>query len=112
MVPQAAAPVLPPSAAASRKKQKPRGQLLLSEEDEAKFTAAFNLLDADGDGEIDAEELKDLMTRLGYKPHDDDIAGLIALADQDDSGTINLREFLQLMVGAVKDKALKAQYIA
>ena len=46
------------------------------------------------------------MTKLGYHPHDDDIAGLIALADQNDDGTINQREFLQLMVGAVRDKAL------
>ena len=52
------------------------------------------------------------MTKLGYQPHDDDIAGLIALADQNDDGTINQREFLQLMVGAVKDKALQGQYIA
>ena len=52
------------------------------------------------------------MTKLGYKPHDDDIAGLIALADANDDGTINLGEFLQLMVGAVKEKALKGQYIA
>ena len=31
-----------------------RQQLLLSAEDEAKFIAAFNLLDADGNGEIDS----------------------------------------------------------
>jgi calmodulin len=89
-----------------------RKQILLSPEDEVKFTAAFDLFDANGDGEIDSGELQALMTKLGYKPHDDDIAELIALADQNDDGTINSREFLQLMVGAVKDRALKAQYIS
>jgi calmodulin len=89
-----------------------RKQILLTPEDEVKFTAAFDLLDADGDGEIESGELHALMTKLGYTPHDDDIADLIALADQNDNGTINLREVLQLMVGAIKDKALKTQYIA
>jgi len=100
--------------AASQPPPKPvvRKQILLSQEDEAKFTAAFNLLDADGDGEIDSAELDTVMTRLGYKPHGDDLADLIALADENDDGTINLREFLQLMVGAVKDRVLKLQYIA
>lgn len=100
--------------AASQPPPKPvvRKQILLSQEDEAKFTAAFNLLDADGDGEIDSAELNTVMTRLGYKPHADDLADLIALADENDDGTINLREFLQLMVGAVKDKVLRLQYIA
>jgi len=39
-----------PPAPAGKKSNKPRGQILLSEEEEVKFTAAFNLLDADGDG--------------------------------------------------------------
>lgn len=89
-----------------------RKQILLTPGDEVKFSAAFDLLDANGDGQIESTELEELMTSLGYKPHEDDIADMIALADQNDDGTINLREFLQLMVGAVKDKALKTQYIA
>jgi len=37
---------------------------------------------------------------------------MIALADQEDDGKIELEEFLQLMVGAIKDKMIKTQYVA
>ena len=50
-------------------------------ENEEKFINAFNAFDTDNSGEIDSSELQDLMTKLGYKPHPDDIDEIIELAD-------------------------------
>ena len=77
-------PVVPAKASISVKpKEEPKQQIqpLLSPEDEEKFIAAFKLLDTDEDGEINDYELEGLMTKLGYKPHADDISEMISLAD-------------------------------
>ena len=67
---------------------------------------AFTLFDTDGDGTIDATELKVAMRALGFAPQEDgeieaEIARMMADIDGDGSGTIDFDEFLE----AVTDKA-------
>ncbi len=67
---------------------------------------AFTLFDTDGDGTIDATELKVAMRALGFAPQEDgeieaEIARMMADIDGDGSGTIDFDEFLE----AVTEKA-------
>ena len=61
---------------------------------------AFALFDTDGDGTIDATELKVAMRALGFAPQEDgeiedEIARMMADIDGDGSGTIDFDEFLE-----------------
>ena len=61
---------------------------------------AFTLFDTDGDGTIDATELKVAMRALGFAPQEDgeiedEIARMMADIDGDGSGTIDFDEFLE-----------------
>ena len=63
-----------------------------------KLQDAFTLFDTDGDGAIDATELKVAMRALGFAPQEDgEIARMMADIDSDNSGTIDFDEFLQAM---------------
>ena len=63
-----------------------------------KLQDAFTLFDTDGDGAIDATELKVAMRALGFAPQEDgEIARMMADIDSDGSGTIDFDEFLQAM---------------
>ena len=62
------------------------------------FRDAFNSVDKDGSGEIDARELKQLCEECGEVLTDDDVAKMMAMADSDGSGRIDFWEFVTLMV--------------
>ena len=49
--------------------------------------------DADGSGNIDAEEIKALMESLGKEPTDAHISSMMGFADKDGGGTIDFSEF-------------------
>uniref|UniRef100_A0A183AZ29 Calmodulin n=1 Tax=Echinostoma caproni TaxID=27848 RepID=A0A183AZ29_9TREM len=71
---------------------------------------AFSIYDQNGDGQIDAAELKGVMWRLGYKPSDAEVREMIRKVDFDskihsiirhlnlESGTISFPEFIAMMV--------------
>ena len=56
--------------------------------------AMFGRFDADGSGEIDAGELRALLTTLGKEQSDDELAVALAALDTDGDGSISYEEFL------------------
>ena len=63
----------------------------------AKFESLFMLLDAEGSGGINEEELADLMPRMGVFLSEEELHQYFASVDSDGSGEIDFQEFLQLM---------------
>ena len=57
----------------------------------------FKVFDANGDQFITADELKNVMKRLGQNLSDDEINLMITEADTDGDKRINFKEFVQLM---------------
>ncbi|KAF2206497.1 hypothetical protein CERZMDRAFT_115709 [Cercospora zeae-maydis SCOH1-5] len=77
----------------------------LSEEEKQHYREAFSVFDKNGDGEISAVELGDVMRSLGLKPTDGELQDMLHEVDSDNSGTIDINEFLALMshVGSAQD---------
>lgn len=63
----------------------------------SEFKDAFDSVDLDRSGEIDATELKKLCEWCGEILTDDDVARMMAMADTDGSGKIDFWEFVTLM---------------
>jgi len=57
----------------------------------------FRMLDKDGSGSIDAQELGRAMYELGMQVSAADVSAIIAAADKNKSGTIELDEFMQAL---------------
>ena len=60
---------------------------------ETELREAFKLFDADGDGMIDADELKTLITKVGGEMADAEAKALIHAADKDGNQGIDFNEF-------------------
>ncbi len=58
--------------------------------------AAFDRFDLNGDGHIDAHEIKTVMAEIGAPLTDGEVAEMIAKADADGNGMIDFQEFLTL----------------
>lgn len=71
----------------------------MDEEQKEEIKEAFNLFDTDGSGSIDARELKAAMRALGFQVKKAEIRKMIADVDKDESGTIDLDEFTEMMTG-------------
>eukprot|EP01061_Rhynchopus_euleeides_P006575 TRINITY_DN15624_c0_g1_i1.p1 TRINITY_DN15624_c0_g1~~TRINITY_DN15624_c0_g1_i1.p1 ORF type:complete len:176 (+),score=76.59 TRINITY_DN15624_c0_g1_i1:268-795(+) len=94
----------------SRKKGGPakgapsRMQMDLTEEQEADLKEAFNLLDSEGYGTIDARDLKVALRALGYEPQKDKMKKIISEIDKDSmSGTLLYEEFKRIMTEKLFD---------
>jgi len=59
----------------------------------------FMEMDEDGSGDIDVPELGRAMERLGKPKNQLELKKMIDEVDSDKSGTINYREFLEMMLG-------------
>ena len=57
-------------------------------------------MDKDGDGNISAEDLKQVMRQLGARLSLEDVEEMIKVADKNGSGKVNLDEFLNIMMMA------------
>ncbi|KAG0539834.1 hypothetical protein BDA96_03G356100 [Sorghum bicolor] len=75
----------------------------LSEDQIAEFKEAFSLFDKDDDGCITTKELGTVMRSLGQNPTEAELQDMIAEVDSNNSGTIDLQEFLGLMARKMKD---------
>nr|ABK21927.1 unknown [Picea sitchensis] len=75
----------------------------LTEEQIAEFREAFSLFDRDGDGSITTKELSTVIRSLGQNPTEAEIQDMINEVDTDGNGTIDFREFLDLMAHKIKD---------
>ena len=70
---------------------------VMTKDDLDKVKAAFQKFDTDGSGEIDAVELCAAMRKLGHKMNIEQCEQAIASVDEDESGEIDLNEFIVLM---------------
>ena len=59
----------------------------------------FREFDKDGSGNIDRGELDTVFNELGSDFSDDELQRMIALADKDESGTLNYEEFITYVFG-------------
>ncbi|XP_063691172.1 calmodulin-A-like isoform X3 [Bolinopsis microptera] len=75
----------------------------LSEEQIAEFREAFSLFDKDGDGTITTTELGTVMKSLGQSPCESDLQDMINEVDADGNGTIDFKEFLEMMTKHMKE---------
>lgn len=60
---------------------------------------AFRAFDLDGNGQIDRDELKQVLEKLGESLTDEEIAEMIAEADTNGDGVISYEEFRAMMKG-------------
>ena len=72
----------------------------LSKEKLEEFKAAFTLFDRNGDGFLDASELKATMAGLGERVTDAQAAEMIVAADSNGDGKLDFGEFVAMMGGA------------
>jgi calmodulin len=72
---------------------------LLAPSQRVEFTDAYNLIDADGDGEITLVELRRLMDSVGEERSDEDLVNVIAQSRQgmDGKEVLTYRDFMGLM---------------
>lgn len=64
---------------------------------EAELQEVFNVFDRDGNGFISFDELKLAMANLGERLTTEELKAMMAAADTDGDGQINLAEFTEMM---------------
>lgn len=64
---------------------------------EKELSDAFNILDEDGSGEIDAKEFEFVMLHLGQDFTAAEIKDMIKAADTNKDGSIDKKEFITVM---------------
>jgi Ca2+-binding EF-hand superfamily protein len=65
--------------------------------DTSRYEATFNIVDADGDGLIDADEMQGVMRALGDEITAERAAEVVAAVDTDGDGRVSLEEFAVFM---------------
>ncbi|XP_060585615.1 calmodulin-like [Ruditapes philippinarum] len=66
-------------------------------EPEEQLREAFKVFDKDGNGKLNANELKQSMTNLGERLSKEDIEYMIKMADVTGDGNVNYEEFIRVM---------------
>ena len=72
---------------------------------------AFKIFDRDGNGYIDAKELKQVVTRLGQVLTSDEADEFMLEADLDGDGKLDYNEFVRMMLQEAWSKKDKLTYI-
>ena len=67
------------------------------EDAEEEMLEAFKVFDSDGNGNISADELRQIMANLGEKLTDEEVDEMVKEADIDGDGQINYEEFVRMM---------------
>ena len=67
------------------------------------FKEAFDIFDKDKDGYITIKELDQIMKNLGQSPTESELQDMINEVDIDGSGTIDFRDFLEVMMKRLKE---------
>jgi len=73
------------------------------------YRDTFAIFDKDGNGEITATELGEVMRSLGQNPSESELQDMINEVDADNSGTVDLEEFLQMMAHQPKSVDLETE---
>merc|ERR1712093_970804 len=79
-------------------------EVQVSDKDLEEYREAFQLLDTDKSGMIDAMELGFCMRALGFEPTPEEIKDMLAKTDQDGNGTVEFNEFVDLLSGRMDRK--------
>eukprot|EP00049_Salpingoeca_infusionum_P021695 m.4172 g.4172 ORF g.4172 m.4172 type:complete len:153 (-) comp4435_c0_seq1:2344-2802(-) len=66
---------------------------------EADYIEGLRVFDKDGNGTINAAELRHVLASLGEKLSDDDLDALLANVPIDSSGCVNYQEFVRIVMG-------------
>ena len=74
----------------------------LAEEQVDELKDAFSLFDKDGDGSIDCDELRTVMTSLGHNLTTAELQEMIDEVDSDGNGKIEFSEFITMMTQKIK----------
>ena len=74
----------------------------LTDQQIIEFREAFQAFDKDGNGSISTKELGTVMRSLGQNLSEAEIKQMIEVVDEDKSGTIDFKEFLNLMARNMK----------
>ena len=74
----------------------------LTEEQVDELKDAFSLFDKDGDGSIDYDELRTVMTSLGHNLTTTELQEMIDEVDSDGNGKIEFSEFITMMTQKIK----------
>ncbi len=69
----------------------------LTEEQRQEIKEAFDLFDSEGNGVIDAKELKVAMRALGFEPKKEEVKKILGEIDRTGEGVIKYEEFLEVM---------------
>jgi len=85
------------SKAAHDKSQSASGEAPKQNSQEDEMRQAFKVFDIDGNGFIDANELKLTMQNLGEKLTEFDVKAMIREADMNGDGNIDYEEFIKMM---------------
>lgn len=62
------------------------------------YRQIFSMLDLDGGGTIEEEELRVGLQSIGKNPSDNELAAMLKQVDEDESGEIDLAEFISFML--------------
>ena len=76
----------------------------ITDEQLESFKETFMMFDKDGDGTVSTKELGAVMRSLGNNPTQEELEELIDDADRDGSGSVDFREFVELMIKREAEK--------
>jgi len=81
----------------------------LPKEKREELRMAFEVLDIDGSGAIDANELRVAMQALGFEPDKEEIKRMIKDADKNGDGVIQFEEFEEMMTAKMGEKSSREE---
>ena len=65
----------------------------------------FGMFDKDGNGSIDRDELRQVFEELGKVFPENEMQRMMAIADKDDSGSLEYEEFINIVLGRKKARS-------
>jgi len=75
------------------------GSKMKDSDAESELRAAFRAFDKDGNGSINATELREAMKAIGENLSQEEVEEMIRDADADGDGNVNYEEFVKMMMG-------------
>lgn len=77
----------------------------LTDSEKQELRHAFNLFDKDGDGQIEAEEVRVALRVLGFNPTLEELREMVAEVDPGRTGTIDFNQFTKIILKKISEPA-------